>query len=179
MVEPERICGTCRAEPPAFKACRSLFLYRDAGARIVHALKYEQALWLRRELTLLLQEAAGWEAWFNKAVLVPVPLHPAKHRSRGYNQAELIAKAVQAAFPATRIDNCLRRIRRTPSQTFLSRVQRQRNMRGAFTCSMAPEARRIILVDDVLTTGATLNAAVVALNEAGAGDISAFTLAHG
>lgn len=178
-VGPEPLCGACRKEPPAFTSCRSLFLYRETGARLVHALKYEHAVWLQAELTALFREAAGWAEWFGEGCLVPIPLHPAKQRSRGYNQAEIIAAAICAAFPDTRLHPCLERIRRTPSQTFLSRQQRRRNMRSAFACKQPLPGGRIVLVDDVLTTGATLNAAVMALHEAGPGNISAFTLAHG
>ena len=147
---------------------------------MVHALKYEQGLWLQDEVTALLLQDTRWQHYFAGACLVPVPLHRGKERQRGYNQAAIIVEAIATAFPAVSIQPCLERIRKTPSQTFLSREQRKRNMRGAFTCRYSPSPhRRFVVVDDVLTTGATLNAAVTALRRDGATRISAFTLAHG
>ena len=146
----------------------------------MHALKYEQGLWLRDEIALLLREEGVWEAWFGDACVVPVPLHRRKLRRRGFNQAAVIAAAVEHAFPATVAADCLIRVRKTPTQTFLSREERRRNTEGAFVCHKPPPPRRrFIVVDDVLTTGATLSAAVTALRAEGAEDISAFTLAHG
>ncbi|MGC9451884.1 MAG: ComF family protein [Oceanipulchritudo sp.] len=141
-------------------------------------LKYERGTWLRSEIRALLA-GNGWAVWFSGASLVPVPLHRAKLRARGYNQAEVIAAAIAQAFPGCRIRPVLSRVRRTPSQTFLTREQRLRNMKGAFRCTEAGGMGRVILVDDVLTTGATLNAAAAALRRAGVRNISAFTLAHG
>jgi ComF family protein len=173
-------CENCRDHPPLFSRARSLFLYRGTGARLVHALKYERATWLEPEITLLLRAEPRWRDFFSGALLVPVPLHPRKERSRGYNQAEVITRAIRAAIPDAGRLACLRRVRATTSQTMLSREARLRNLRGAFACHEAPpQARPLVLVDDVLTTGATLNAAAAALRAAGAGAISAFTLAHG
>jgi ComF family protein len=146
---------------------------------MVHSLKYERGTWLRGEIRTLLERDGAWRDWFSGAELVPVPLHRAKLRSRGYNQAEIIAKAVRQAFPDCRIRPVLRRVRRTPSQTFLSREQRLRNMKGAFLSTVEGDLGRVVLIDDVLTTGSTLNAAATALRRAGVRNISAFTLAHG
>lgn len=176
----KRACPVCRQTPPAFEQARSLFLYRRTGARVVHALKYEGGVWLQAEIRALIQEDIAWSAFFAEAVLVPVPLHPRKLRSRGYNQARVIAEAIREAIPGTEIVDCLERVRATPSQTLLTREQRLSNMKGAFSCDSIPyPGRRIIVVDDVLTTGATLNAAVQAIRKRGLAGIWAFTLAHG
>ena len=173
-------CESCRERPPDFSEARSLFLYRMTGARVVHCLKYEKGTWLLSEIASLFGDEHGWRDFFAGSTLVPVPLHPRKERQRGFNQAEIVCKAIRGAVPGVEICPCLRRVRATPSQTFLSRTARLRNMKGAFSCPGLPGGeRRLILVDDVHTTGATLNAASRALREAGAKVISAFTLAHG
>jgi len=165
--------------PPAFSRARSLFLYSGTGARLIHALKYEKGTWLQEEISSILIRSGKWNEYLDGGVLIPVPLHARRFRKRGYNQAESVVGAIKDAFPSTRIENCLIRNRMTPSQTLLSREERFRNMRQAFSCRGSPPSGRLILVDDVLTTGATLNAAAQALLVAGANDISAFTLAHG
>ncbi|HKJ89605.1 MAG TPA: ComF family protein [Oceanipulchritudo sp.] len=173
-------CESCRERPPDFREARSLFLYRMTGARVVHCLKYEKGTWLLPEITALLEDGEGWRDFFEGSTLVPVPLHSRKVRQRGFNQADIVCKAIRRVVPGVGIFPCLRRIRATPSQTFLSRAARLRNMKGAFSCPALPEKHgRLVLVDDVHTTGATLNAASRALHEAGAKVISAFTLAHG
>lgn len=174
------LCRSCTDHPPHFARARSVFLYRGTGARLVHALKYEQGIYLQQEIAELLRADARWRDFFVNHVLVPVPLHPRKLRKRGYNQTEIIVQAIRAVVPEAGMCDCLKRIRMTPSQTFLSRSQRLKNMHGAFRCAYPPPAERsLMVVDDVLTTGATLNAAVAALEKAGATDVSAFTLAHG
>lgn len=146
----------------------------------MHCLKYEQGSWLQPEISSLIAAGDCWDSYFQNAILVPVPLHSRKQRARGYNQAEIIARAIEQAVPTAVVERCLRRVRATPSQTFLSREERRRNMKGAFACVRPPGGgERIILVDDVLTTGATLNAAVHAFHRAGLRNIYAFTLAHG
>lgn len=174
------LCATCRETPPRFARARSLFRYKQTGARAVHVLKYEHGTYLESEISALLRADARWRAYFEEALLIPVPLHPRKQRQRGYNQAEIVARAIQAAIPGVALSACLRRVRMTPSQTLLSRSERLQNMNGAFVVGRRlPEAANLIVVDDVLTTGATLNAAVEALETAGWEAISAFTLAHG
>ncbi|MEX0321966.1 MAG: ComF family protein [Puniceicoccaceae bacterium] len=111
---------------------------------------------------------------------MPVPLHPRKQLARGYNQSIVIAEAIQSLVPDTHVRNILRRTRMTPSQTFLSREKRLQNMQGAFACEQgAGELDRVIMIDDVQTTGATLNASALALRSQNVHYISAFTLAHG
>jgi ComF family protein len=162
-----------------FRQARSVFLYQGTGARLVHALKYEGGVWLQLEITALLKGSSRWSQFFGNGLLVPVPLHRGRMRARGYNQAEIIARALRKAFPDTDLLPALERIRDTPSQTFLNREERLKNLRRAFSCTVDLPDRRLVLVDDVLTTGATLNAAAEALSLAGTADISAFTLAHG
>jgi ComF family protein len=176
---PEALCARCREQPPVFDAARSLIKYSGTGARLIHALKYESGIWAELEVERIMRQS-GYRWAYSGALLVPVPLHARKLRQRGYNQAMVVAMGLQRAWPNLRIWNGLKRTRNTPSQTALSRRQRQRNVDGAFQCGSGPvPVGHLVLVDDVLTTGATLNDAARALRAAGAGSISAFTLAHG
>jgi ComF family protein len=113
--------------------------------------------------------------------IVPVPLHPAKEREREFNQAERLAVRLGAAIGIPVKTKLLRRIAATPTQTLLTRDRRAANMRNAFALrpGQKPAGRRIVLVDDVFTTGATTSACARALRKAGAGDICVWTVARG
>ena len=127
-----------------------------------------------------------WESLDAKnAVLVPVPLHPSRQRERGFNQAELLARglagSLREAGKGPRLETrCLRRTRPTPPQTGLSLAARRENVRGVFAVDHPEVVRDLeaVLVDDVMTTGATLSACAAALKRAGATRVWALTLAR-
>jgi len=111
-------------------------------------------------------------------LLVPIALHPARLRERGYNQSALLARALTAAKPEQLAEAGLRRVRRTDAQASLSASERARNVDGAFRADPRICAgRAIVLIDDVCTTGATLRAAAAALRDAGATEVSAAVIA--
>ena len=116
------------------------------------------------------------------SVLVPVPLHSARRRDRGYNQAERIAGRLASLVPGCQAKALLRKQHETVSQTRLGRQERRKNVAGAFVLadgkSVEP-ARRYVVIDDVLTTGATLHACAIALRQAGAELVDAAALCHG
>jgi ComF family protein len=116
------------------------------------------------------------------AVLVPVPLHPRRRRWRGFNQARWVAEALVAEGGAAAIEELLARVRDTPTQTRLNREARELNMKNAFALrpnAVVKSAPRYILIDDVFTTGATLNACAKVLRQAGAEHLDAASLGHG
>jgi len=116
------------------------------------------------------------------AVLVPVPLHPRRFRWRGFNQARWVADALVAEGNAAGVEELLVRVRDTPQQTRLNRVAREENMKGAFALRSGVTmnlATRYIVVDDVFTTGATLNACAKVLRHAGAENLDVASLGHG
>jgi ComF family protein len=175
------VCRDCEERPPAFHAARSLFHYQHTGERLVLLLKYGNGAWVLPEIRRLVEEGLPAEAYRGHRI-VPVPLHTSRRRSRGYNQAEVVARALASVFPEAAVEFPLVRVRRTSSQTTLTREQRGRNVAGAFALRRGLPAVTpgpYLLVDDVLTTGATLHAAASVLRRAGATTISAFTLAHG
>ena len=116
-------------------------------------------------------------------VLAPVPLHPNRQRQRGYNQSALLARALAGAMPHAGLavnETALRRIRATASQTKLDSHQRKLNVAGAFACKDGALAgQRVLLIDDVCTTGATLEACATACRQAGAASVWALTVTRG
>ena len=175
-------CANCFASEWEFRSARSAVIARDEVLKIIHRYKYQRALWFEPFLAdLLIQRARPelqreqWD-W-----IVPVPLHPTKQREREFNQAERLAKPLSQAtqIPLTR--QLLRRIAPTQTQTRLTRAERLANVRKAFVFSGKHplQGERIVLVDDVFTTGATTGACARILRAAGSGDVCVWTVARG
>lgn len=176
------VCAKCRELEPYFDAGRSLFLHRGPGGALVRALKYRGALYLRADLLNLVAAVPDLREYVQGATLVPVPLYALRERERGFNQACFLAGIVAEACGAHGVEELLLRIRNTGTQTQLSREERMANVKKAFAIrdtAHVKEGHTYIIVDDVYTTGATLNACAEQLFRAGATDIRVLTLAHG
>jgi len=157
--------------PEHLDAVCSMYVFDENMQKIIHALKYRKyqtlGFQLGKRLGLHLAESPDY---CERALLVPVPLHPVKLRERGYNQAERIAAGISSVLGIKVDSTLIYRRKNTVSQTKLDAVQRQANMAGAFFVKRIPaEAQQswVILVDDVFTTGATMNAAAGELKAAG------------
>ena len=178
-------CQACRDYPPEFDRAVSFGEYEAELRDLIHLLKYEGVLPAAAQLGRLLSEAIRslhLPAADVPVVIVPVPLHSSKQKQRGFNQAELIAKAsVKRAREPFRVEpDVLVRQRPTHSQVGLAREERVANMRGAFRV-VAPEriaGRNVIVVDDVMTTGATVSECARVLKKAGAEKVWAATVAR-
>jgi ComF family protein len=157
---------------------RAPLLYVEPTNRLIHRLKYEGYFALARPLSDFLIE--GWPEWDQPPDLIlPIPLHPRRQRRRGYNQSELLARPLAQRLGIQFSSAALRRTRHTVPQVGLGPIERADNVRGAFSADAQVVAgRRILLVDDVLTTGATMSAASEALLAAGTVAVSAYCLAR-
>jgi ComF family protein len=166
------VCGRCLAEQPHYDGTRAALAYQFPGDALVQALKFRGELALAGLLGGLLAEVVAAE---QVDCVVPVPLSAERLRRRGYNHAAEIARRV-SRLPLE-LDLCAR-VRDTPPQMELPFAERQRNVRGAFRCTRSAAGWRIALVDDVMTTGATLNEIASVLKDAGASRVVNWVVAR-
>ena len=178
--EDVQISSMALRHPPVYGRARAAARFDGVMRDLVHGLKYAD----RHEVVNLFGRmlcSAGTELLRDADVLVPVPLHRLRLLKRRFNQAAILAGRVSAATDLPRELNALRRIRRTASQVGLSRDERRMNVADAFAVAPAAAARlrgkRILLLDDVITTGATLGACARVLKEAGAAKVDCLALA--
>lgn len=173
LLSPEAI-----ADPPAFDRARAVALHEGDAKGFVHRLKFSDRLDLARPMGVLMA-ASGREVLEGADRLIPVPLHWTRLIWRRFNQSLALAEEVSRHCGVPVTAHALRRTKRTPRQIGLTRAQRQANLQGAFVVPAAErmeiEGRRLVLIDDVHTTGATLNACARVLRRAGAANIDVLT----
>lgn len=176
MLSPEAL-----ADPPAFDRARAAVLFGPVSRDLVHHLKYGDRLDLARPLARLMRQA-GRELMAEADLIVPVPLHALRLWRRRFNQSALLARHLSVLGGVPAAMEALQRTRATVSQVNLTRAERRANVAGAFRVTRAAEGlvagRRVLLVDDVFTTGATLDACARALRRAGAAHVDALTFAR-
>lgn len=175
-------CTNCREMNLHFSSARSAVVAGGVVLEAIHRYKYQQAMWFEPFLAdLFLREALPALRDREWDCLVPVPLYPAKEREREFNQAERLAVHLAHALGIPLNNSWLRRVIPTRTQTRLSREQRAANVRRAFALRAGVKLRgeRVILVDDVFTTGATTSACAKTLLDAGAREVCVWTAARG
>jgi ComF family protein len=171
-------CSHCRLDPPAFDGLRSSFVYDGVARHLVHALKYRGMTAAAVPMAALMARTARVSS-FEPDAVVPVPLTGWRKRTRGYNQAESLARALGRELGVLVQPDLLRRTRQSPPQArAASSEERLRNVAGAFRALPRARGLHVLLIDDVTTTGATLGACAVALRGAGAVSVRALTFAR-
>jgi ComF family protein len=183
------LCADCRQHRSRLDIMRAVTVYDGAMREAIHRLKYARKRILARPLGALMADYLGDGGTPDGPrrivpgeveVVCPVPLHPARARERGFNQSELLAREICERVGLALDASLLRRVRDTAPQVSLDRRDRAANVRGAFAAA-APdriEGRRVLLVDDLATTGATLEECARVLRRAGAASVAALTLAR-
>jgi len=169
-------CADCAGGAP-FAAIRAAFTHGGAAAEAVHRLKYRGRREVARTLAPLLAAAAVIDRGRIDAV-APIPLHAARRRERGFDQAALLARETARLLGLPLRPALLVRTRQTQQQVGLDRAERQRNLAGAFSAAPQAAGLRVALVDDVVTTGATARAAAEALRAAGAREVRVIAVAR-
>ncbi len=181
-IQHDYTCFACAREMPAFDQARSAVRYEGAVGDALRILKYNDALWVVHDLAELLfacVQAEYPDQTFD--AVTAVPLHPARRRARGFNQSALLGAALAHCLRVPFRAGLIRRVRPTGTQTGLTASRRTANVFGAFRNGLFARlaGRRILLVDDVMTTGATVNACARALKQGGAASVHVVTVARG
>ena len=179
--DSEGLCFWCERQRPAYERARSIGMYEGVLREAIHALKYERRSVVARPLGELMGRYAAEDPHLSSVdLVVPVPIHERRERWRGFNQSALLAAAIGDAASLKPLYGVLLRVAERRQQVGLDRAARKANVEGAFVVARASDVagRQVLLVDDVMTTGATCNAAAEALIAAGAAGVQVLTLAR-
>jgi ComF family protein len=169
------ICGSCLKNEPHYDFTHALFSYAYPIDAILQHYKYNNALYLSHTFGHLLAEKI---INFDSDIMMAMPLHPTRIKTRGFNQSLEVAKIIAKQFNIQLDTTSCQRIKNTPPQASLALKERAQNMKGAFACNANFKGKHIALVDDVMTTGASLNELAKTLKLAGAAKVSCYILAR-
>jgi ComF family protein len=176
-VPANEICGSCLKKPPAFTRTLAALRYTFPADALIHALKYQTHLAIAPVLAdLFIARLETAESLPD--VIVPMPLHPIRLRERGFNQAMEISRRIAKQTGIALLPDGCSRIKHTLPQTGLPWKERQKNIRRAFSCKIDVSGKHVAIVDDVMTTGATLNELAQVLRRRGATEISNWVIAR-
>jgi ComF family protein len=169
-----KLCGACLSRPPHFDRTNAAFTYAWPLTPLIHQFKYAGNL----ALAGVLGTAIAKRVVSGADLIIPMPLAPARLRERGFNQALEIARVVSRLTGAPLALNACRRVRDSAPQAMLPWGERAKNIRGAFVCDADIRGRRVAVLDDVMTTGATLNEIARTLRRAGASEVEGWVAAR-
>lgn len=182
-VEGAHVCLKCEGLEPAFREGRTAVLFKGPARALVIELKYHRGLHVLGDMREIFRRSPHVLELVRGSVIVPVPLHAVRLRHRGYNQSQLLAEALaEVAGGGTRVEALLRRVVDTRTQTAFDRRTRMANLKNAFALAGAANltpGQSYTLLDDVFTTGSTLNSCALTLRRAGALNLSVVTFGHG
>lgn len=178
LLHPGLICARCSLSPPAYHRVFAPWLYRFPLDSMIQAFKFHQRLTLARPLAQLLGDALASEGMPLPQALIPVPLHVTRLAERGYNQSAELAGLLGCRFGLPVLNHGCERLRATPPMSRLKRRARRRQMRGAFALSRPLSHSHLALVDDVVTTGHTVNELARVLRAAGAERVDIWAIAR-
>ena len=168
------VCGQCLQHPPHFSRTVAAFAYDFPLDKLVLALKYGEKL----HLATLLADQLAQGIDDKPDCIVAMPLHPQRLRERGFNQSLQLARRLSRQLQIPLLANDCQRVRNTPSQSTLPWKERNKNMRKAFSCTSNVAGKHVAIVDDVMTTGATLDELAATIIKAGATRVSAWVVAR-
>jgi ComF family protein len=171
------LCNRCRTHPPNFHSLRSLGYFTGPLRDAIHSLKYQRNLGLGDFFSMPLMQVIQCEKW-QIDLVTAVPLNEKRKKERGYNQAEVLASPIARRMGIPFSSKIIKRIKHTKSQVGLSLLERQNNVADAFLIvSTLVSSKNILIIDDVATTGSTLDACAKAFMDAGTKNVFALTLA--
>jgi len=177
----DHCCSSCLKNPPSFDAARAAIIHDGPGRNLIHAFKYNAKTHLRRPLALLaVENVTDFVAVRRPDLIIPVPLHVKRLRSRGFNQAVLLGEMLAREWGIPLQRRAMKRVRWTEPQINLTADQRRENVKGAFTVADVAlvAGKRVLLVDDVITTGSTVEECSRMLKRAGAAEVLVVTVAR-
>ncbi len=174
------VCGSCLSSPPSFDSTQALFTYDYPLDRLLQHYKYSESLHLANTFsTLLIDKELSVKAAGSKVdLIIPMPMHPIRLKERGFNQALEIARLISKDMQIKLDYTCCQRVKHTPSQASLPLMERIKNIRGAFACQQNLQDLNIAILDDVMTTGASLNELAKTLKLAGAKHVECWVIAR-
>lgn len=173
----DRRCGQCLMRPPYFEQTIAAFDYAYPIDRCISHFKYQHQLHLAQPLAHSLIQALSQQMTLLPDVCVAMPLHPKRMAERGFNQSLELAKQLSQHFPLA-ISHACERVIDTPRQVGLPQSKRIRNVRGAFRCDRSLAGKRVAIVDDVMTTGASLNELAKQIKKSGAAHVQCWLIAR-
>ena len=170
------VCGHCLADPPLFSRTIAVFDYAFPLDKMIQGMKYGEQLALAHAFAKKLLPRIDMNNLPD--FVIAMPLHPAKLRERGFNQSLLLATSVARGLKLELLPDSCKRVRDTPPQSTLPWKARKSNVRNAFCCDMDLAGKKVALIDDVLTSGSSLNALAGAIKQRGASEITAWVIAR-